>query len=264
MKAFFHIKREQIQRFHAEHYTSLGINDNRLHFHSHIEILLINQGKAKVWINDTVEILQEGELAIVPSYASHQYVAPRDTVNCTILFIPTFLCPDFMEEIASKRAVRPFIRDAEVTQKVRNAVEELEKEDLNSIEQNGYLHIILGTLLRHIPFEAAETQNDIDLPAKILLYINEHFKEDISTEQIARAMGYSYNYLAECFRSNFHIGISRYINTVRLKNALMLMRENKYTITECALESGFSSLRTFYRVFAQELGQTPREYLKGE
>ena len=96
---------------------------------------------------------------------------------------------------------------------------------------------------------------------EVLRYV---YEDGYSVEQIARAMGYSSNYLAERFRSNFHIGISHYINTVRLKNALTLMRENKHTITECALESGFSSLRTFYRVFTQELGCTPKEYLKTE
>ena len=77
-------------------------------------------------------------------------------------------------------------------------------------------------------------------------------------------MGYSPNYVAESFRSCFQMGLSRYINTVRLKNAMALMRKGEKNVTECAMESGFSSLRTFYRVFTEELGCTPREYLKTE
>ncbi|MBQ8432513.1 MAG: helix-turn-helix transcriptional regulator [Clostridia bacterium] len=139
---------------------------------------------------------------------------------------------------------------------------ELEKDDLNAVEQAGYIRVILGTALRHITLENGKPQGDIDLPTKLLLYINEHFKEDLSTEGIAKEMGYSRRYVVECFHSNFQIGINRYINTVRLKNALLMMRENKHTVTECAMESGFSSLRTFYRVFAEECGCSPKEYFK--
>ena len=262
MQPYFHIRREKIRRLHIEHYQEL--TGSNLHFHSHVELMLINQGNANVWINDTTETLSEDEIAIVPSYATHMFRAPRGTVDCTDLFIPTFLCPDFMEAVANKRTAHPFIRNPEATKKIKAAIAELEREDLNPIEQTGYLHVILGTVLRYISFENGGPDENIDLPARLLLYINEHFKEELSMAQIARSMGYSSNYLSECFRACFHIGINRYINTVRLKNTLMLMRENRHTITECAMESGFSSLRTFYRVFTQELGCTPREYLKNE
>lgn len=261
MQPYFHIKREQIRRLHIERYTRLS---GQFHFHSHIELMLVEEGSATAWIGDTSEALHAGEIAIVPSYATHQFHAAQDTVKCTDLFIPTFLCPDFMEAVANKRAVHPVIRNDEATAKIKSAIAELEREDLNPIEQTGYLHVILGTVLRYISFENGGADENTDLPARLLLYVNEHFKEELSTEQIAHAMGYSSNYLAERFRSAFHIGISRYINTVRLKNALTLLREKKKNITECAMESGFSSLRTFYRVFTEEIGCTPREYLKNE
>ena len=262
MKAFLHIRREQIRRFHIEHYTAL--NNINPHFHSHIEIVLINRGKTRLWINDTEQILNAGELVMLPSYAPHQFQASQDTVDCTVLFIPPFLCSDFMEAIAGKNISAPIVCDAESIKTIQGAVARLENKDMNAIEQTGYIHVILGTVLRYIPLENNAPQGDIDLATKIFLYINEHFKEKLSTEHIARELGYSPRYVAERFRTDFHIGISRYINTVRLKNALSLIRENKYTVTECAMESGFSSLRTFYRVFTEECGCSPKEYFKTE
>ena len=262
MKSFLHIRREQIRRFHIEHYTAL--NNINPHFHSHIEIVLINRGKTRLWINDTERILNAGELVMLPSYAPHQFQAPQDTVDCTVLFIPPFLCSDFMEEIAGKHIAAPVVREADAIKTIQNAVTKLENKGLNAIEQTGYIHVILGTVLRYITLEEGKFQGDPDLPTKLLLYINEHFKEDLSTERIAKELGYSQRYVAERFRTEFHIGMNRYINTVRLKNALSLIRENKYTVTECAMESGFSSLRTFYRVFTEECGCSPKEYFKEE
>ena len=262
MQPTFHIKREQLRHYHIEHFRAL--NGGLLHFHSPVEIMMIHRGEAEVWVNDVREVIREGELAVVPSYASHQFRSPKGAVDCTDLFIPAFLCPDFEQAFSGKRVVRCVIRDTEATEKIRRAVLELERGEPNAIEQTGYIHVILGTVLRHITFEKGGTEKGADLPAQMLLYINEHFKEEISVSGIAQALGYSRNYLAECFRATFRVGISRYVNTVRLKNAVALMREKKNSITDCAMESGFSSLRTFYRVFEEAFGCAPRDYLKKE
>jgi AraC-like DNA-binding protein len=52
----------------------------------------------------------------------------------------------------------------------------------------------------------------------------------------------------------------RYVNVVRLKNAVLLMRQKKQTVTQIAMDCGFSSTRTFYRAFRQEFGCSPKDY----
>ena len=156
------------------------------------------------------------------------------------------------------------VRNPEAMEQIRQAVGRLSTEGLNSVEQTGWLHVLLGTVLGQLDFQQREEHREQDLPSRLLLYIGEHFREEISAESIAQAFGYSGDHLAKSFRSCFRMGIARYINTLRLKNAVVLMRENKRSITDCALESGFGSLRTFYRVFAEEFGCSPREYLRRE
>ncbi len=75
-------------------------------------------------------------------------------------------------------------------------------------------------------------------------------------------MGYDRHYLSRCFRSHFQMSIGAYVNTLRLKDAVKMMCEGKKTVTECAMESGFGSMRTFYRVFTEEFGCAPRDYLQ--
>ena len=79
---------------------------------------------------------------------------------------------------------------------------------------------------------------------------------------MATEFGYSKSYLSRFFKSSFGIGINRYISTIRLKNAIELMHEKKHSITYCALESGFGSMRTFYRDFLTEFGVSPKEYIQ--
>ena len=259
MQATFHIKRDRIHQFHIEHYKRL---DGPLHFHSHIELLLVLQGTAEIWIGDEHRTVSGGQLAVVPSYRPHHFYAETDTVTCTDLFIPTHLCPEFMEKIGNQSVGTPVITAADAMERICHTVSELEREDLNDLEQTGYIHLLLGTVLRKLTLQSVPQQTQDDsLPAKMLFYIHEHYKEEISVATMAQALGYSQNHLSKCFRSCFHIGINRYVNTMRLRYAVELMQEHK-SITECALESGFASLRTFYRAFAAEYDCAPKDYLK--
>lgn len=259
MQATFHVKRERIHRFHMERYQKLV---GSLHFHSHIELLLLHEGEAEVWINDTKTLIRENEMAMVPSYAAHRFRSLTERVDCSNLFVPTFLCPDFIEALRNKSIKSPVIRDAVAMEKIRHAAEELSRGDLNAVEQTGYIHVILGTVLKQLDLQESHLPQDVALPEKLLFYVNEHYKEDMTPAGVAQALGYSANHLSKCFRAHFQIGMGSYINTLRLKNAVMLMREKKMSITDCAMESGFGSLRTFYRAFEEEFGCTPREYLK--
>lgn len=262
MQATFHIKRERIRHFHVEHYHRLG--GGSLHFHSHIEILLMRTGVAEVWIDGARETVYANELALVPSYEAHHFRSVSDRVDCTDLFIPTFLCPDFVEAMRHKRVRSHVIRDAQAMARILDAAEALSSGSLNAIEQTGYIHVVLGTILKHLALKESDAPEEPALPERLLFYINEHYKEDITPTTIAQALGYSANHLAKSFRACFHVGIGRYVNTLRLKNAILLLREKRASITDCALESGFGSLRTFYRVFEEEFGCAPRDYLKQE
>lgn len=258
MQASFHIKREQIQHFHMEKYRTLG---GSFHFHSHIELLWVRKGNAEAWIDGSGYTVGENELAVVLSYEAHQFRSDEEG-EYIALFIPVFLCPEFTEAVRLRKIRQPVLRDTEAMDRIASAAERLGTDGLNSVEQTGWLHVILGTVLSRIEFQELTVPREDDLPAAVLFYINEHYREDISADSIAQALGYSADHLAKSFRACFHIGIGTYINTMRLKNAVMLMRENRMSITDCALESGFGSLRTFYRVFEKEFGCSPREYLR--
>ena len=152
MQATFHIKRERIAHFHMEHYKRLA---GSLHFHSHVELLLMRQGTAEVWINDAKETVHEGQLAVVPGFVPHHFESNGNTVACTDLFIPSFLCPEFAEALGSKEILSHIVRDQQAMERIKKAVSELEREGLNPIEQSGHIRVILGTVLDQLTLGAA-------------------------------------------------------------------------------------------------------------
>ena len=53
-----------------------------------------------------------------------------------------------------------------------------------------------------------------------------------------------------------------YLANIRVQNAINLLADNNYTITDCAFMSGFQSTTTFNKLFREVTGCTPREYRK--
>lgn len=258
MKAIFGINRERDDKlFYKEYSNDKGV----FQFHSQIELYFVDEGEMEVIINSHRRVLKKGEMSVALSYDAHAYKTPVSS-RSSIFIIPTYLCEEFIKATKDKRVTNPFICDPEAVKKIKECIYEIQKAGVNDIMLTGYIYVILGIIMEHISFEAKDTPMDSQLSNKLLFYINETFKGDITLASIAEALGYNQSYLSRYFKSCFQIGINEYITMLRLKNAIMLMHENKYNITYCAMESGFNSMRTFYRVFYHEFQCTPKEYLE--
>ena len=94
-------------------------------------------------------------------------------------------------------------------------------------------------------------------------YIDENFNlPEFSISQLAERIEMSEVYLRKLFRAQYGISPSKYLISVRLKNAKKLMKYPFLTLEECALQSGFSSLQYFCRLFKKEAGISPGKYRK--
>lgn len=257
MKATFGLERELENNLHIIEYEN-GNGD--FHFHSQIEICLVQEGKLDALVNNNATTLNEGEISVALSYDTHVYI-PLNYARFTVLIIPTHMCEKFISAIQDKKISNPFICGSESTGKIKAYVEELKKETTNEIEKLGYIYLILGIVMENMCFEAPAKYTETELLTKLLLYIHKNFNKDLTLQSISQAFGYNPSYISRYFKSALDIGIIQYINIIRLKNVIKLMHTKRHSITYCALESGFNSLRTFYRVFRSEFNCSPKEYL---
>ena len=257
MQPEFNVTREKSGKLYAARTDTPSC---RLHFHSNIELLLVQEGQVEAWVNDRHSILQAGELLVALSYDAHRY-HNLGRVKAICMIIPTEMCPEFIAAVGEKAMGIPFIRDQKLFALLCDCFDRLKAAE-HPLVVRGYLAVILGSLLGHMEPAQRQENQEIWLFREVLLYINEHFAEDISLASVAAAMGYNSSYLSRAFRKSFHMGVSEYITMTRLRQAVLLMKEGRQSITECAYESGFRSLRTFYRVFEKEFGCTPRKYIE--
>lgn len=94
-------------------------------------------------------------------------------------------------------------------------------------------------------------------------YIDESFHDPaFGIVQLAEKIGISEVYLRRLFKEQYGIAPSVYLTSIRLKNAKKLMKYPFLTLEECAMQSGFSSLQYFCRLFKKETGISPGKYRK--
>ena len=259
MQADFLLKRELVKELE---YGRDRCPNFIVHFHSHIEIYLIRSGAVEILVNDQRKVLHSGEISVAFSYDAHGYRTTGEG-EADYLIIPTSYCAEILPALTGKRMSSPFINDPKTYQIVSECMEKI-KEDVHDVARRGYVYVILGALLGHASQDVGSVASSPRCSADILIYISEHFREELALSEIAKEFGYHPSYLSRMFRQTFSISFGRYLTMLRLREVVLLLRAGNKSITECAMESGFGSMRSFYRSFHDEFGCTPSEYFDAE
>lgn len=257
MQPRFNIERDRANKLFVRSYT----NDFCLfQFHSQVELYFIDEGEMEIFVGGRADTLRAGELSVALSYDSHVYRTPEAS-RSSVLLIPPYMCEEFIAATKGKRLESPFVKDGETVARIKGYYEALKDESIGRMRQLGYVYLILGTLLDAVKLIDADRPIDTDLGSRMLFYINENYKSPITPATIAQHFGYNQSYISRYFKSCFGINLGKYLTVTRLKSAILLLGEGKHDITYLALESGFSSMRTFYRAFHAEFGMSPKQYL---
>ena len=109
---------------------------------------------------------------------------------------------------------------------------------------------------RFIKSEKARTIDDI------VDYIRNNITKELTLSSISEYVSMSPTYLHRIFREATGMTIREYIEEQRITDAIRLLTTTNMTLTEIALESGFSSQSYFSFVFKRKMKMTPRQYVK--
>ena len=97
----------------------------------------------------------------------------------------------------------------------------------------------------------------------ITKYIEQNYTDPtLSIKKLADIYFYSEKYLSALFKKNTGTKFTDYINTRRIKRAVILMEEKRHSISQVAASCGFSDPLYFSKVFKKIMGITPSEYSK--
>ena len=105
----------------------------------------------------------------------------------------------------------------------------------------------------------ARSSRECDLVRR---YIDNHFKENLSLDQLAQLAHLNKYYLAHAFRREFGVSPINYLISRRIEESRFLLRETDHTLSLIAQILGFSSLSYFSQCFRRVEGVSPLEYRK--
>jgi YesN/AraC family two-component response regulator len=96
--------------------------------------------------------------------------------------------------------------------------------------------------------------------ARAKAFIHGHSSEELSLEQVAKAVNMSSFYFCKMFKKFAGVNFTEYVSRIRIENARNLLLNPNLRISEIAYEVGFQSLTHFNRVFKKVLGQSPTDF----
>lgn len=139
------------------------------------------------------------------------------------------------------------------------AQNQLPKEPLLSKSIND----ILTVFLLYTPLNTG-SENGNGIAEEIISYINEHFAENLSVEQLASMANLSQYHFIRTFRRETGFTPHEYIVNIRMSNAKYLLKNSSLSVKDICFRTGFSCESIFCSAFKKHHGLTPSAYRESE
>lgn len=121
------------------------------------------------------------------------------------------------------------------------------------------IRLVQSQHLQQVSLESLDRSNATRLHY-VLAYIQQHLTEKISVDTLSSKAYLSRNTFFRWFKEQFGITPVEYINRERIKHAKQLMSNGKDSISNIAMQCGFSDVNYFVRLFKKMEGITPGSY----
>ena len=242
---------------------------SRIHNHRNHEIYYMVSGRTKYVVGDELFNVEDGNIVIIPRGVFHT----TDSENCTqserflisfddALFDDETRC--ILDSLLSHRLLNIPSNRREDFESILLAVERYYGNDDPLARASLKLHLLeaLAFVCKY-SVEAVIDISDADrVVHKISDYINVHYKDELSLENLSRIFSISESYLSRKFKMVSGVGINEYITFVRIMNAERILRKQTCSITEVAERCGFNDSNYFSSVFKRIKGMTPLKFSK--
>ena len=207
----------------------------------------------KVQVDDKSYLLNKGDAVLIFPEQIHS-IQSTTSAHTLFIFSPRII-QSFTQE---KSGYLPIKNSFSPTLEIFNSLVSL-SENKSKFEIKGALYTTCAIFDNQTEYRPI-TADKQDVLVKILSFTEQNFTHDCSVLSFSNKMGYNPDYVSRLFKKKMGISYTQYVNARRLNNAVYLLLNTDNSCLNCALESGFDSLRTFNRNFKQFFHTTPKEY----
>ncbi len=136
-------------------------------------------------------------------------------------------------------------------------------EELLSIENPIELKVWCRERIEHVAQRISgtkETRVNSSLILKAIQFIKEHYRSEITLEDISREVNISSHYFSKLFKDEVGENFIDYVTSMRIQKSKELLMENQLSIKEISFEIGYGDPNYFSRIFKKVVGISPTEY----
>lgn len=269
---------------HGNHYI-LGENDGYVycyyssegyslesHLHDCYEFVYITDGHCIYTIEGREYFVSPGDLIFTRPNELHSFSFPE---KCTFTRQFIHVYPDYIKafpeisgifhekEYAAKNFIPANVVEEYGLDKIFNTLKSYTNESLPET------FIIAYSKVLELMAKTIEIMRTVDISQhhaiknktiyKILRYIDEHFAENITLEDVADELYLSNVYISRVFKQELGLNLKTHINMRRIVMAKNMIAANE-KISSVYTKCGFENYSTFYRSFMRFVGMSPDEF----
>ncbi len=266
----------------AHHSNETG-EPTGVHYHDYIEVLYGLDCDAKIWCNGKNCRLRSGDMIVIHSKKPHTVSSIQEESRYIVIkFMPQILYAAEQSVLEFKYIV-PFIADND---KYKNL---FTKAEIENTPVPGIIEDLMGEwtrrdygfevalrahtiklalwLIRHWYNEISdarievwtETTDAIHSIQKSIEYAQKNFST-ASSQEAARECSLSYSYFSRLFKRVMKKSFTEYVNYIRITEAERLLSTTTASVTDIALDIGFSTTSYFIEMFKKQVHMTPKQF----
>lgn len=251
------------------------------HWHKEIEFTLVLSGNMFYQINEDIFYLTEGEALFGNSNTLHtgRMDKNKDCRYLSITFNPRIIY-GYEGSLIQNKYVNPLLQDInfsslhfDLSEAWHAEVIRLLKQLYNITEQDGYyreldtqllLLKLWRTLISNRPHQVKEAnkfeEQNVRRIKQILTFVENHYTLKIELEDIAGHINLCKSECCRLFKRYMGISLFEYIIEYRIEKSLLYIAGSDISITETALNVGFSDPNYYSKVFRKLKGCSPTKY----
>ncbi|MCR8629725.1 helix-turn-helix domain-containing protein [Paenibacillus radicis (ex Xue et al. 2023)] len=229
-------------------------------------LVMVNYGKCLFWIRQEKVLLEKGDLLLIPSHTSF-YGKSIPSVTHEKYMV------SFQVEEGTLMQLLPLLTESRVY-KWRTVKYELLLHKFRTMleewtERPAFAEAMCGALAMEVlalwsremsdghPSTTKEKHTEL-----MKAYIQNHYREKVTKEELGAVIGKSPNYAASVFSEVTGQTIGGFVHALRIKTAVYLLIHSQRTVGDISDYLGYCDPSYFHRIFKRETGQPPAAYVK--
>lgn len=235
------------------------------HIHDEFEFIYLFNGEQGIIIDDKSYTLHSGDCAVIFPQIPHSYIRPdnipknNSNADSAIIFLPALTVHQMFPSTVDNHPRDCVIYKENMHPDISLSCSKIiDEENINA--QIGWSFIIFSHALPLICTDTIKDEENTRNTSKVLSYITKNFRKSLTLDMLSDELGINKYYISRIFSKTIKISFRSYLGKLRCNYAASLIKTSNRDFNSIAEESGFESIRSFYRVFKEIYGMTPAEY----